>query len=56
MARQLRLEYEGAIYHITVRSNGNEDLFADDPDRVYLLGRLKESAEQHGKGAPICST
>ena len=36
------------IYHITVRSNGKEDLFTDDPDRVYLLGRLKESAEQHG--------
>ena len=48
MARQLRLEYKGAIYHITVRSNGKADLFADDPDRVYLLGRLKESAEQHG--------
>jgi len=48
MARQLRLEYKGAIYHITVRSNGKEDLFEDDPDRVYLLGRLKESAEQHG--------
>ena len=48
MARQLRMEYPGAIYHITVRSNGKEDLFTDDPDRVYLLGRLKESAEQHG--------
>ena len=48
MARQLRLEYKGAIYHITVRSNGKDDLFEDDPDRVYLLGRLKESAEQHG--------
>jgi REP element-mobilizing transposase RayT len=47
MARQLRVEYEGAIYHITVRSNGKEDLFADDADRVYLLRRLKESAEQH---------
>ena len=48
MARQLRVEYEGAIYHITVRSNGQDELFVDDPDRVYLLGRLRESAEQHG--------
>ena len=48
MARQLRLDYEGAIYHVTVRSNGGEDLFGDDKDRVYLLGRIKESAEQHG--------
>jgi putative transposase len=48
MARQLRMEFEGAIHHITVRSNGKEYLFEDDPDRVYLLGRLQESAEQHG--------
>jgi len=48
MARQLRVAYEGAIYHSTVRSNGKEALFADNPDRVYLLGRLKEGAEQHG--------
>ncbi len=48
MARSLRLEYEGAIYHVTVRSNGREDLFRDDKDRVYLLGRLKESGERHG--------
>ncbi len=48
MARQLRLEYKGAIYHITVRSNWKEDLFEDDPDRVYLLGRLKESARGTG--------
>ena len=47
MARQLRLEYEGAICHVTVRSNSGEDLFGDDQDRIYLLGRIKESAEQH---------
>ncbi len=28
MARKLRVEYEGAIYHLTVRSNGGESLFA----------------------------
>ncbi len=48
MARQLRLEFKGAIYHITVRSNGKEDLYEDDPDRAYLLRRLSESAVQHG--------
>lgn len=48
MARQLRLEYEGAIYHVTVRSNGREDLFGDDKDRLYLISRLGESAERYG--------
>lgn len=48
MARQLRLEYEGAIYHVTVRSNGGEALFKGDKDRVYLLSRIKECTELHG--------
>ncbi len=48
MARQLRLEYEGAIYHVTVRSNGGENLFKGDKDRVYLLSRIKECSELHG--------
>jgi hypothetical protein len=30
MARQLRVEYPGAIYHVTVRSNGKENLFKTD--------------------------
>ena len=37
MARQLRVEYPGAIYHVTVRSNGKENLFDDDLDREYFL-------------------
>ena len=30
MARKLRLQYEGAIYHITARGNGRRKLFIDD--------------------------
>ncbi len=48
MGRQLRLEYKGASCHTPVRRNGKEDLYADDPDRAYLLRRLSESAVQHG--------
>ena len=33
MARPLRLEYEGAIYHVTVRGNDRRDIFKDDQDR-----------------------
>ncbi len=47
MARKLRIEYAGAIYHLTVRSNGEALLFADDADRRYLLGRLSDAAEMH---------
>lgn len=45
MARKLRLQYEGAIYHITVRGNGRRRIFSDDNDRERLLWRLSESAE-----------
>ena len=30
MARKLRLQYEGAIYHITARGNGRRKLFIND--------------------------
>jgi len=46
MARQLRVEYPGAIYHVTVRSNGKECLFKTDGDRKYLLTRIEEAAER----------
>jgi REP element-mobilizing transposase RayT len=45
MARKLRIEYKGAIYHVTVRANGGADLFVDDTDRRYLLDRIGEAAE-----------
>lgn len=47
MARQLRVEYPGAIYHVTVRSNGKEGLFKTEGDRRYLLTRMGEAAERY---------
>ena len=47
MARQLRVEYAGAIYHVTVRSNGKENLFDDDLDRKYFIARMEEAAKAH---------
>ena len=47
MARQLRVEYPGAIYHVTVRANGKEGLFKTDGDRKYLLMRMGEAAERY---------
>ncbi|MFT5259640.1 MAG: putative transposase [Gammaproteobacteria bacterium] len=33
MARPLRIEYAGAIYHITSRGDRREDIVLDDEDR-----------------------
>jgi putative transposase len=48
MARQLRVEYPGAIYHVTCRMLGNarSRLFKDDADRQRFLKRLSERVEQ----------
>lgn len=40
MARPLRIEYEGALYHITSRGNAKEDIFSDDEDRNIFLDIL----------------
>lgn len=47
MARKMRVEYEGAIYHVTVRSNGGTEFFGDDIDRRYLLDRIGEAVETY---------
>lgn len=47
MARKVRVEYPGAIYHLTVRANGGAELFDDDDDRRYLLGRIAEAASTY---------
>src|SRR5882762_9212306 len=40
MARQLRLEYEGAIYHLLSRGDRREDIFRDAGDRNCFLTTL----------------
>ncbi len=37
MARPLRIEFPGAVYHITARGDRREPIFVDDPDRHALL-------------------
>ncbi len=41
MARPLRLEYEGAIYHVTARGNARGNIFLDDEDLHHFLERLE---------------
>jgi REP element-mobilizing transposase RayT len=42
MARPLRLEFPGALYHVTSRGNAREDIYLDDEDRVTFLAALAE--------------
>jgi putative transposase len=40
MARPLRIEYPGAVYHITSRGNEKRPVFKDDQDRYAFLDTL----------------
>ncbi len=46
MARPLRLEFAGALYHVTSRGDGREDIFLDDEDRRQFLAVLGEACER----------
>src|SRR6266699_4868421 len=37
MARPLRIEFPGGLYHVTARGNGRLAIFADDTDRERFL-------------------
>jgi len=46
MARPLRIEFAGAIYHVTARGNARQDIFLDDEDRLLFLRVLEKVAER----------
>jgi putative transposase len=48
MARKLRIQYEGAIYHVMNRGDRQEDIFHDDHDRRSFLKTLEEVCEKTG--------
>ena len=48
MTRPLRIEYAGALYHITSRGNAREDIYQDDVDRYYFLDLLNVINKRHG--------
>lgn len=48
MARKLRVEYEGAIYHIVSRGHGKQDIYRDANDRKTFLRALGETCEKTG--------
>ena len=48
MARNSRLPFPGAIYHVCLHGNGNQPIFLDDTDRTRLLLLLQEGIEKFG--------
>jgi len=48
MARPLRVEYPGAVYHITSRGNAGQAIFRDDVDREAFLAALGFAVSRHG--------
>ncbi len=48
MARPLRIEYPGAVYHVMARGNQGRPLFKDDKDRKRFLETLEESCQKRG--------
>jgi REP element-mobilizing transposase RayT len=43
MARKLRIQYPGAIYHVMNRGDRREDIYSDDKDRKRFLETLAET-------------
>ena len=48
MARPLRLEFPGALYHLTARGNARQDIFLDPTDREVFLDALGREIDQQG--------
>ncbi len=48
MARPLRIEFAGAIYHVMSRGNARQDIVLDDVDREKRLDWLRRTVETYG--------
>ena len=48
MPRQVRIEYEGAFYHVMARGHRRELIFQDDADWETFLRTLGEACEKSG--------
>lgn len=45
MARPLRIQYSGAVYHVTCRGNERKEIFKDDQDKKTFLEILAKSSK-----------
>ena len=47
MSRPLRIEFAGALYHVTSRGNGRKPIFRDDQDRLSFLEVLHKVNQRY---------
>ena len=47
MTRGLRIEYPGAVYHVTSRGSGRGAVVLDDEDRGKFWSRIGETVERY---------
>lgn len=47
MARPLRIEFEGAVYHITARGDRREAIYEDDADRLAFIDLFSRVISRH---------
>jgi len=45
MTRPLRIEFEGALYHVTSRGDRREAIYENDKDRKAFLSVLENACE-----------
>jgi REP element-mobilizing transposase RayT len=48
MARPLRLQFSGAIYHLTSRGNARQKVFFTDADRELFMRTLSRVVSRYG--------
>ena len=48
MARPVRVEFEGAIYHVMARGNQAQEIFLGDKDRLLFCKTLEEMIQRFG--------
>ena len=54
MARRLRVEFPGAVYHVVARGNDRREIFLDDADRRQFLKTLEAAIAQFGLRLHAC--
>ena len=48
MARPLRIEYPGALYHVINRGNAGENIFISSRDKEKFLEYLEKAVDRFG--------
>ena len=49
MARPIKIEYIGAVYHVTSRGNAGEPVFRAVEDRKNILAAIKKVTGKSGR-------